>query len=208
MRSLHGRLTCALSLFGLLAISKLCSAQSAPRSATPASEADDAPSRAPTRRWYGWQTLSADGVAAAFFVGAVATDHNAALFGCSALTFLAAGPVVHGAHGQWGAAVGSAGLRIAAPFLGAVIGNQYDAHQDTGFDDSNGRSNNSSTKWTTTGLAIGALAASAFDGLLWAYEPPPAPKAALSPTPSPRIDALPTLLVTGHGASLQVSGTL
>src|SRR6478735_7983019 len=78
------------------------------------------------RRWYGWQIFTADLTAGALFLGAVADDHNSALFGLSGFSFGLGGPTIHAAHGRWDVALGSLGLRVLGPVVGAVIGVQAD----------------------------------------------------------------------------------
>ncbi len=139
----------------------VCSA--APTAAEQAGQplATGAPLANDTRRWYGFQTFAADGVAGALFLGAVADDHSPVLFGLSGLTFGLAAPAIHLAHGNWDVALGSLGLRVLGPFLGAVIGAQSDTRYS---EDATGDA--PSSKWATAGVAIGGLVASAIDGLL------------------------------------------
>jgi hypothetical protein len=83
----------------------------------------DAPARDAKREWYGWQTLVGDGVAlVAFGVAAVAPDESglATTFAFTGLgSYTLAAPISHAAHGRWGAAFGSLGLR-SVPFLASV----------------------------------------------------------------------------------------
>lgn len=80
-----------------------------------------APTEAPSERWYGWQTLIVDAVAADAF-GAGVGKHIDPL-SVTAMIFYGAGPpVVHGLHGRWGLALGDVALRAAAPVLLALIG--------------------------------------------------------------------------------------
>ena len=74
--------------------------------------------------WYGWQTLATDGAALTLAVTVAAVnDRNKATLGFAALAaYLAGGPIVHAAHGNWGRAFGSAGLRVGAPIAGAFLG--------------------------------------------------------------------------------------
>ncbi len=71
----------------------------------------------PERRWYGWQTLLVDALSIGF---AVATAGRGGELGLGVYVFGA--PVVHAAHGHPGKALGSFGLRLGAPFVGAFIG--------------------------------------------------------------------------------------
>ncbi|HKO51030.1 MAG TPA: hypothetical protein VJV79_25150 [Polyangiaceae bacterium] len=177
----------------------------APRvcSATPPAENTASDSALPranvARRWYGWQTFAADGAAGAFFLAAVADDHNTTLFGLSGLTFALAAPTLHLANGHWDFALGSLGLRILGPFLGAAIGAQSDVRVS---EDATGVA--SSNKWGVAGAGIGGLVVSAIDGLLIAYDtkgsaPVPPRKQLL------RLE-LPQLLLLRHGIGLGYSG--
>lgn len=195
-------LLCVACLLAITATSKVCLAEG--NSADSYESHDESQSNL-RRRWYGWQTFSVDGVAAGFLLGAVAANGNTALYGCSAVSFVAGGPIVHLAHGQWEMALGSAGTRIVAPLLGAVIGSQFDgAVHSTG----SGQTSGSSSKWTTTGVAIGGLLASAIDGLIFAYDVTPTPNAERRHTQLFDIEATPNLVATNHILMIGVSGTL
>jgi len=153
------------------------------------------------RRWYGWQIFSADALAGALFLGAVADDHSATLFGLSGVAFAVGGPAVHVAHGRWDVALGSLGLRVLGPVVGVVIGAQGDRPRAVEDDTSD---NGSSSKWAITGVAIGGLVASVLDGLLLSYDPP-------APRPAPhnqllKLESLPQLLVLRQGIGLGYSG--
>jgi hypothetical protein len=70
-------------------------------------------SKAPTSRWYGWQTLIADGAA-------LVTTPIAPLGGF--VLYCTGSPIVHLAHGNVKNAGASLGLRVGAPTLGGLIG--------------------------------------------------------------------------------------
>jgi hypothetical protein len=72
-------------------------------------------------RWYGWQTLSVDGASLAVLIGGASADAGA-IAGIGALGAVAGAPVVHVIHDRPGAAVGSLGLRLALPIIGAAVG--------------------------------------------------------------------------------------
>ena len=127
-------------------------------------------------RWYGWQTFAADGAAGALFLAATADNHSTTLYALSGVTFGLGAPTIHLAHGHWDFALGSLGLRLLGPFLGAVIGAQSDIRVS---EDATGSA--SSNKWGITGAAIGGLVVSAIDGVLLAYDTNDA-----SPTPPPK----------------------
>jgi hypothetical protein len=86
--------------------------------------------------WYGWQTLLADGGAIALWAVADAVDDprlapNAsrgrafasnALYVSGFAVYAIVPPVIHLAHGSRDKALVSAGLRLGAPLLGALVG--------------------------------------------------------------------------------------
>src|SRR6478735_10607874 len=155
------------------------------------------------RRWYGWQIFTADLTAGALFLGAVADDHNSALFGLSGFSFGLGGPTIHAAHGRWDVALGSLGLRVLGPGVGAVIGVQADTPRAVS--DSGGE--NTAGRWALTGVAIGGLVASALDGLLLSYDTPPSsPNAGRARNQLLRMESLPQLLVLQQGLGLGYSG--
>jgi hypothetical protein len=195
-------LFCAACLVAAMATAKVClaDASSVDGHATP-----DEPQSKLRRRWYGWQTFSVDGVAAGLLLGAVTTNGAPALDGCSAVSFVIGGPIVHLAHGQWEMALGSAGTRIVAPLFGAIIGSQFDgAVHSTG----SGQTSGSSSKWTATGAAIGGLVASAVDGLLFAYDEKPAPAVEQRHAQVVNIEATPTFVAINRGFMIGLSGNL
>ena len=163
-------------------------------SATPAPPPREAP------RWYGWQTFAVDSVAGAIFLGAIADDHNSLLFGLSGVTFSLGAPAIHVAHGRWGVAVGSLGMRMLGPFVGTMIGSGADvrasANGDAGSD--------THGKWSVIGAGIGGLVVSVIDGVILAYDQP------LSSSPprnqALRADSLPQLIVLRHGIALGYAG--
>jgi hypothetical protein len=76
-------------------------------------------------RWYGWQTLAADGASALLFAGAMASDGNSvaqdALAYAALFTYLGASPVIHGAgHRHLDKALGSLTLRVVVPVASGV----------------------------------------------------------------------------------------
>ncbi|HEX3773853.1 MAG TPA: hypothetical protein VHV51_05265 [Polyangiaceae bacterium] len=197
-------LLAAACFFVVLTASELCSAQDVTSTrGEHAFVSGDGQSSVP-RRWYGWQTFASDGVAAGLFLGAVADDHNTALFGASGLTFAIGAPVVHLSHGQWEMALGSVGLRVVAPLIGAVIGSSQDGKTTSDMSAGGG----TSTKWTTTGVAIGGVVASAIDGLVLAYDARPARSAIPAHHQLLEIDFSPHITLTHHGAAIWFTGSL
>ena len=75
--------------------------------------------------WYGWQTLVTDGAGVSLFVASAAASAHSqraatGLVYGGAATLVLGGPVVHAAHGRWGAAAGSLALRVGLPALAVL----------------------------------------------------------------------------------------
>lgn len=94
-----------------------------------APEADSGEPQATQARWYGWQTLAADGASAALIATGVAWRQESdeayakvpATFGV--LSFLFAAPIIHAAgHDSGGKFLGSLGLRAGVPIVGGFVG--------------------------------------------------------------------------------------
>jgi hypothetical protein len=79
------------------------------------------PTESPPERWYGWQTLIVDSVAAGAFAAGVA-QHIDPLSVTGMILYGARPPVVHGLHGHPWLALGDVALRAAAPVVLALIG--------------------------------------------------------------------------------------
>jgi hypothetical protein len=112
-------------------------------------------------RWYGWQTLGAD-LGAGLALGV----HGGLAVGVYAL----GGPTVHAAHGRWGAAAGSAALRITLPFLFAIVGNNFPGcHEARSDSDTNTCAANA-----LGGAILGLASAVLIDALALSWEEVPA----------------------------------
>jgi hypothetical protein len=79
------------------------------------------------QRWYGWQSLSADGAALLLLVAAGASSdqksHISDVFGYGALgLYLVGGPVTHLAHGNPGRGLGSLAFRAGLPVVFGAVG--------------------------------------------------------------------------------------
>jgi hypothetical protein len=85
-----------------------------PRAAPPPSAQSPEPPPKPMR-WYGWQTLAADGTAIA--LGALTQRWEP-----FAVVYLGAAPIVHWEHEQVGRGFGSFTLRLGAPLVLGVLG--------------------------------------------------------------------------------------
>ncbi len=77
-------------------------------------------------RWYGWQTLAADGAALALVIGGAAVtsqvDQGAYIIMAGGVVHVVGGPIIHFTHQRIAAGFGSMGLRAALPVFGAAIG--------------------------------------------------------------------------------------
>jgi len=71
--------------------------------------------------WYGYQVAAPD-VVGGVLILAGAEAENAGLIALGVSGVLFGGPIVHAAHGNWGRAGVSFGLRVGAPILGASLG--------------------------------------------------------------------------------------
>jgi len=112
------------------------------------------------RRWYGTPILIADGLAyggLALAINVEQTDQVA--LPLSIGTFLLAGPITHGAHGQWGRSGLSLAARAVLPLGGVILG-------------ATGCTADSDCADSLAGGAIaGMLAATIVDAAVLAYEP-------------------------------------
>lgn len=91
-------------------------------------EAQEAAGRDPWR-WYRWQALVTDGAGVALFAASGAASAHSqreatGLIYAGAATLVVGGPIVHAAHGRWGAAAGSLALRVGLPALALLALNQ------------------------------------------------------------------------------------
>jgi hypothetical protein len=83
-------------------------------------------------------------------------------FGVAALGgYFLAPPIIHGAHGRWGIAAGSLGLRVGLPVLGGLLGAAAD-------DDCRGEI--CVPVISALGITLGALGAVALDASLLSFE--------------------------------------
>jgi hypothetical protein len=90
-------------------------------------------------RWYGWQIMIADAVAAGLIVQSIGSPANVSetrqnLGGVGFGTYALGGPIVHWAHGRVGTGFGSLGLRVGFPFalLVAFVGVCWGKQCDSG----------------------------------------------------------------------------
>jgi len=77
--------------------------------------------------WYGWQTYSADALAAVLILDS-GHDESAGILGVGLYAFGA--PLIHWAHGDGGRAGVSLGARLVAPVIGLVAATENDGEDD------------------------------------------------------------------------------
>jgi hypothetical protein len=130
----------------------------------PAPARADAP-EPPPRVWYGWQTLIADAAA----IGLGAATRSWPVFGSA---YLAGGPLVHAAHGNFAVAAGSFALRLIAPLAFGGAGAAIDSSA-TGSCLTNGQPCFRGIGGLVIGAAIGYAVAVTVDALVLAREPEP-----------------------------------
>jgi hypothetical protein len=153
--------------------------------ATAPETAKDATAPVMEHRWYGWQTLLADGTSASV-VAAGGAGNSTAVVLAGAASYVLAAPIVHGAHGKGWQAVLSLGLRVGLPVAGFQIGAASASCPNGEFF--------CGLEEGAIGGLVGVLGASVIDAALLAYEevpvtvPPPARAAAFRWTPTIALD--------------------
>lgn len=136
------------------------------------------------RTWYGWQSITADGLATAMIMG----GSGWTLAGIG--TYVLGGPIIHLTHGHVLRSVGSLGLRIGAPLMGVVVGCSASA-----------RSESSCDIGALVGSLVGLAAASAVDAS-FAYDAEPH-----RPMPATASASIaPTFVATRHGGTIALQG--
>jgi hypothetical protein len=124
----------------------------------------------PRRKWYGWQTLTADGASMLLLIaGAVAAENDT--LGDSGDTMVTMGLVgyefapgiVHFAHGNPGRGFASFGMRLGMPIAGAFLGAATSSGCD-GFE--------CEASGAALGLLLGMGGAIAIDAAIFAYDDP------------------------------------
>lgn len=93
----------------------------------------------PEREWYGWQALAGDavGLAALATAASLSESTGASLLGLGGLaSYALVAPVSHAAHGRWGAAAGSLGLRSLPILWGAAAAAEWEPLATNGTDNS------------------------------------------------------------------------
>lgn len=126
-------------------------------------------------RWYGWQTLAADGGAAVLVLSAVSFDQRpgspstALAFGALG-TYALGGPIIHLVHQNYGRSAASLGMRVGGPILLAVTGAVVACGDDHGEFCGLGAG--------LLGASLGVVTAITVDAAVFAYDDEPEPEAA------------------------------
>jgi hypothetical protein len=90
-------------------------------------DVEDSSTESPRRTWYGWQTLTADGISTFLVITAASlaeSDNDAAetLVWASLASYEFAPGIVHFVHKNPGRAFASFGIRLGMPLAGAFVG--------------------------------------------------------------------------------------
>ena len=161
---------------------------------------DDTQYVAERRKWYGWQTLVADGASfASLLVGAsVASERSGAddlgdtLAWTGLLGYEFAPGIIHFTHRNPGRGFASFGLRLGMPLAAAFVGASLVSSCNTNLCESNGAG---------IGALLGMGGAVAIDAAVFAYDDP-------KRASSPRLGLLPIVSVTPQRAWIGLAGRL
>lgn len=185
-------------------------APSAPSATAPSRESPPPPPRPRmVKRWYGEQTLIADGAAFGLVLAGVAAETKP-LTTAGALTYLFAPMAIHFIHGNVGQGFGSLAIRAFAPPLLCLIGLPIGAIAGSSQGNSIGDQFSNGVGGAFLGCAVGALigygGSIALDAAVFAYDkvPEPAPNARRRPRPSIRVT--PTVMSTGSFSFAGLAG--
>jgi len=163
--------------------------------ASPASaqEPSPPPPAKPSRTWYGWQTLSADGAAFSLGIAAAASfgrdkpaEPAAALAALGLLSWGLASPIIHCVHGNFGNGFGSLVIRAFGGFAALVPAFFFTLVPDSGF------------LFATAAIL---LVPTTLDAAVLAYDRPP-----VAP-PKQGAQLMPTVTPTRNGATLGLVGS-
>jgi hypothetical protein len=151
--------------------------------------------------WYGWQTLSLDGL---LIVGGIAAlqlndtrpELAETIVWAPVIGFAVGGPALHLVHREPWRALGSFGLRAGLPILGGAIGTGIVATCPP----AEGDYGNCGAPELIIGMAAGVVAASLIDGLALARE-------SSKSAPGLRLSLLPFISRDGTTRELRLSGS-
>jgi hypothetical protein len=164
------------------AVPAVVEAPAAPASAassvrTPSESIHPLPFEEAPSRWYGWQTLAADGASLALSIGAIGvagsgsdTPSEALAWGALA-TYALAAPVVHWVHENPGRGFASLGLRVGGPIVLGLIGVEAEDCSHHGGD-------LCGLGGALIGVTVGIVAAVTIDAAVFAYDEAPETHAA------------------------------
>jgi hypothetical protein len=192
--------TCLESV--LLAPAMVLAATGGDARAAEPSQAAAASSDAPDEsRWYGWQTLLADGAAVGTVIAAFSAEANrggsTSFYVASASAYSLAAPMVHLFHRRPLVALEDVGIRLGAPAVLALVGYGLGQGDHASF----------TPPGALEGIALGAVgvvSAIVFDAAWLASEPVAQDGA---PATTSRISWSPSLSVTTRGPSLGIAGS-
>lgn len=138
-------------------------------------------------RWYGWQTLTLDGIAFAMTASAVALNSEIVGY-TSVATYAVGAPIVHLVQGHPFKGLGSLGLRVGLPIAGAAIGTKLAASCGGDF---------GCIGEAFLGAMVGVGAAVTLDAALLAYDERPRRQASFAAMPFAYVDGRRALLGLG-----------
>lgn len=153
------------------------------------------------RRWYGWQTLIADGLSLSTIVLGASIDDGTSRGPDSASTSLlwigflgyeAAPAVVHAGHRNPGRAFGSMGIRLGMPLAGAFLGASLASDCDSNLCEAGGAG---------IGVLLGMAGAIAVDAAVFSYDD-------ARRSPARRGGLLPLVAVSRQAAWIGLGGRL
>lgn len=135
----------------------------------------------PRRKWYGWQTLTADALSVLVLAAASGVDtKDDSLLWAGLLSYELSPGILHFVHRNPGRAFASFGLRLGMPVAGAVLGAAMSARSKC--DDAHCRED-----VAAVGLWVGMAGAMALDAAVFAYESPQRGRHASAPKLAPVI---------------------
>ena len=123
------------------------------------------------REWYGWQGLILDAAAIGIFVGGWAAD-DGNIVGAGWFTYVLGAPITHWAHGNIGKGFADMGLRIGVPVAGFLVGGLFGfgaGEGGSGAFRNFGAHSNGPVVGAVVGGALGTVAMSALDALVFGY---------------------------------------
>jgi len=156
----------------------------------------------PGTRWYGYQTLALDGVAATGFIYGVYGGQSEVLWSSVALYALGA-PIVHAVQGEFAGLGKSLGARVLLTGAGAGLGVLFGLGLNEVLVDGDLDRGEVAQAFAPIGAALGAIAAMGLDASLIAWAEPEA----LSPSVQSDFQCTPTIAWTKKGRpALGVAG--